>query len=193
MGQRLNIEIIENGKVLANAYYHWSGYTSSSLELTQVILEAIEKINYEDRVINAIKLLEETGAGLTDNEIEYAKNYIKNFDKYTFKACVGRNEGLIAISDKGIKETEYWEEARVEINLTNKIVNFKAVRESTKEEFEEDYDNIKYDDIPIYNIKFDNIPFKNFAEFKDLISNLIDNEIYKIRLNNDEKVYCFIE
>lgn len=193
MGQRLNIEIIENGKVLANAYYHWSGYTSSSLELTQEILEAIEKINYEDRVINAIKLLEETGAGLTDNEIEYAKNYIKNFDKYTFKACAGRNDGLIAISDKGIKETEYWEEARVEINLTNKIVNFKAVRESTKEEFEEDYDNIKYDDIPIYNIKFDNIPFKNFAEFKDLISNLIDNEIYKIRLNNDEKVYCFIE
>ena len=50
MGQRLNIEIIENGKVLANAYYHWSGYTSSSLELTQEILEAIEKINYEDRV-----------------------------------------------------------------------------------------------------------------------------------------------
>jgi len=193
MGQRLNIEIIENGKVLANAYYHWSGYTSSSLELTQEILEAIEKINYEDRVINAIKLLEETGAGLTDNEIEYAKKYIKNFDKYTFKACTGRNDGLIAISDKGIKETEYWEEARVEINLTNKIVNFKAVWESTKEEFEKDYDNIKYDDIPIYNIKFDNIPFKNFAEFKDLISNLIDNEIYKIRLNNDEKVYCFIE
>lgn len=27
MGQRLNIEIHENGKCLANAYYHWSGYT----------------------------------------------------------------------------------------------------------------------------------------------------------------------
>ena len=136
MGQRLNIEIIENGKVLANAYYHWSGYTSSSLELTQEILEAIEKINYEDRVINAIKLLEETGAGLTDDEIAYGKKYIKDFDKYSFIDCMGRNKGLIAISDKGIKETEFWEEARVEIDLTNKIVNFEAIWEVTKKEFE---------------------------------------------------------
>lgn len=193
MGQRLNIEIIENGKVLANAYYHWSGYTSSSLELTQEILEAIEKINYEDRIVNAIKLLEATGAGLTDNEIEYGEKYIEDFNKYNFAPCTGRNDGLIAISDNGIKETECWEEARVEIDLTNKIVNFEAIWEITKKEFEIDYDDLKYDEIPIYDIKFNNIPFEKFTEFKDLIMNLIDNEIYIVRLSNDEKVYCFIE
>lgn len=32
MGQRLNIEVIKNGKVVGNCYYHWSAYTLSSLE-----------------------------------------------------------------------------------------------------------------------------------------------------------------
>ena len=33
MGQRLVIEIKEGDTVLANAYYHWSGYTETSLIL----------------------------------------------------------------------------------------------------------------------------------------------------------------
>ena len=33
MGQRLNIEIKKDSKVLANAYYHWSAYTSSALQM----------------------------------------------------------------------------------------------------------------------------------------------------------------
>jgi hypothetical protein len=28
MGQRLNIEIVKNGDVLANSYYHWSGFSN---------------------------------------------------------------------------------------------------------------------------------------------------------------------
>ena len=33
MGQRLNIEIVKNGEVLANSYYHWSGFSNSSIDL----------------------------------------------------------------------------------------------------------------------------------------------------------------
>ena len=33
MGQRLNIEIKKDSKVLANSYYHWSAYTSSALQM----------------------------------------------------------------------------------------------------------------------------------------------------------------
>lgn len=32
MGQRLNLSINKNGKVLANCYYHWSGYTNSAIQ-----------------------------------------------------------------------------------------------------------------------------------------------------------------
>ena len=40
MGQRLNIEIINDDKVLANAYYHWAGYTTSAISLTETILHS---------------------------------------------------------------------------------------------------------------------------------------------------------
>ena len=35
MGERLNIEIIKNGETLANCYYHWAGYSNSSVEKIQ--------------------------------------------------------------------------------------------------------------------------------------------------------------
>lgn len=45
MGQRLNIEIKrrKDNKVLANSYYHWSAYTSSSLHLAEEINESYEE------------------------------------------------------------------------------------------------------------------------------------------------------
>jgi hypothetical protein len=196
MGQRLNIEIKENDKVLANSYYHWSGYTSSSLQLAQIILDNINQVNFEDRIVNAIKLLETTGAGLTEREIEYAKTYIKDFNNYTFEECSGRNDGLISIGVDGIKETEYWEEARVEINLDTKIIDFKAVWEYTKDKYIgecQEYNNVKYEDVPVYDINLHNISFNNFSKIAETILNLIDQRIYDIRLKNDEKVYGFIE
>ena len=38
MGQRLVIEIKEGDTVLANAYYHWSGYTETSLNLLNEVM-----------------------------------------------------------------------------------------------------------------------------------------------------------
>lgn len=38
MGQRLNIEILKNGEVLANSYYHWSGFSNSAINLTIYII-----------------------------------------------------------------------------------------------------------------------------------------------------------
>ena len=39
MGERLNIEIVKGKKVLANAYYHWSGFTRTAMETTNTIAE----------------------------------------------------------------------------------------------------------------------------------------------------------
>lgn len=192
MGQRLNVEIKENEKVLANAYYHWSGYTSSSIYITQKILESIESVNYKNKIVRAIKLLETTGAGLTDGEKIYAETHIKKYDKYNFGECTGRNDGLIAISEKGIKETESWEEARVEIDIKNKKINFKAIWKQTREEIEEDYD-MSIEDIPVYDIKFEDIDFNKFTEFSELIIDLISKSTYYIRLKDDETIYSFIE
>ena len=64
MGQRLIITIVENGKALANAYYHWSAYTKAAMMLTEDVLLAIS--NYKKTMTNnkliAIRALEKTGA-----------------------------------------------------------------------------------------------------------------------------------
>ena len=62
MGQRLNIEIVKGDpdNVLANAYYHWSAYTSSAAQLTCLIVAAlaasdIEAKNDVDEFISSLK------------------------------------------------------------------------------------------------------------------------------------------
>ena len=119
MGQRLNIQIEANNtdtnetKVLANCYYHWSGYTSSAMELVNEIVESgIYNLDILDPVEKAIRLLEATGAGLAKNELTDTYNTPK------YKVSTDRNIRLIAVSEKGINETIKWEESRVTINLT---------------------------------------------------------------------------
>lgn len=192
MGQRLNIEIVENGEVLANAYFHWSGFTSSSFKTAQKVLENINKISYENRIINAVKLLETTGAGLTKEEEEYILKTIPEADKISFKKAVDRNEGLIAVSEKGIDETRKWEEARVTIDLITKTVDFQALFQyGSKEEYEEvNGEGCEY---PTHeNIDFSNIPFDKFREVKEYICGLINQGIYGFQ-TPDGKIWGFIE
>ena len=124
MGQRLNIQIEANvtdtneTKVLANCYYHWSGNTSSAMELVnEIVNSGIYKLDILDPVEKAIRLLEATGAGLAGDELTdtyYAPKY---------KVSSDRNKGLIAISEEGKKSTVKYEESRVTINLTTGSIN----------------------------------------------------------------------
>jgi len=192
MGQRLNLEIAENGKTLANAYYHWSGYTTSSLEVTQFILDNIDNISYENRVINAVKLLETTGAGLTDEEMEYIKKNIPEAEEIPFDKAVSRNAGLTAVSEKGIEETRNWEEARVTVDLAAKTVNFQALfKYDSKEEYEEVCESTcKY---PVHEkIDFSNIPFNKFHEVSEFIIGLVKKGIYGFQTPEGE-IWGFIE
>ena len=121
MGQRLNIEIKKKGNVLANSYYHWSAYTSTAASLTvKVCKYLLDHSNISDSRLLAIRALESTGAGLTDEELAYVKNFRK-YVKTEFQACKDRNEGLIAISPKGTKETQDWSEGDVIIDIDDAL------------------------------------------------------------------------
>ena len=149
MGQRLNIQIemdipdSNESKVLANAYYHWSGYTSSAYELVKMIADSDywnDNCTIMDPVEKAIRLLETTGAGLCPDELTDTYNTPK------YKLTTGRNSGLIAISEEGINNTVYWEEARVTINLTTKMVDMGGVY--YLDEVDEEDEDETLDDIP---------------------------------------------
>lgn len=128
MGQRLNIQIeidIPNSsesEVLANAYYHWSGYTSSAYELLNKIVQSrVCELGILDPVEKAIRLLEATGAGLSEDE------FTDEYPESKYKKATHRDTGLIAISEEGIQETQHWEEAIVTINLTTGMVDMGGV------------------------------------------------------------------
>lgn len=176
MGQRLNIEIWNNGEVLANAYYHWSAYTESAAKITGQILKNISD-NCEFHTMYAVKLLEKTGAGINEYEKE---RIIKegHFDSKEFNDCIDRNEGIIAITKDGINETRFWEEGRVTIYLDEKRVDFDVFfRERTyvwEREQEEYGKNIRLEDIPRVNVNFSDIKFEKFDELFDIISFISD-------------------
>ena len=176
MGERLNIEIVKGSKLLANAYYHWSGYTTSAINLTLQIIQSFDYIknnkveNVKERdLLFAIRLLEETGAGLLERNIGDGLRKVGLLvDKdITFKICKGRNEGIISISEEEMEETRSWEEERVTIDIESQTINFQAFHEIDKSDIDDYKDEgISFKEI---NIKFNNIRFEDAFDLKSFI------------------------
>ena len=178
MGQRLNIQIEANDidtnktEVLANCYYHWSGYTSSAMELVNEIVDSgIYELDILDPVEKAIRLLEATGAGLAKNELTDTYNTPK------YKVATGRNSGIIAISEEGTDRVADWEESRVTINLTTGSINMSDMFYDETDVFSmEDRQNHQKN---LYELKADlNSSFDTFhalyAELKDNVLDISD-------------------
>ena len=157
MGQRLNIEIADNGKVLANAYYHWDAYTKTAAQTTERIvkdfynlygwwlrdLETRRQLHEPPNKLDmAARLLWMTGAGV--NMIEHNRMLERNLD-IGIPPSLDRNAGLISITEEGMKETRDWEEGRVTIDIGEQKVYFGVyIRYNTEEEFREDYEETDY-------------------------------------------------
>lgn len=102
MGQRLNIEIKNKEKVLANSYYHWSGYSDSAVDLAVTIIKKFDYIKrwkLEPYIKNqdllfAIRLLEETDAGIV--AIEEARELLEDETmNLKLRSYKDRNSGCI--------------------------------------------------------------------------------------------------
>ena len=209
MGQRLNIEITKGDKVIANAYYHWSGYTSSALELINIIVgfynSKCKEFDSYDDLFKASVLLLSTGAGFTKESYEYIINYSNNFNnvfksidtKYLFMAT-SRDDGLIGLTEHEINETRNWEEARVSFDLDSLTIDFNALFYSSIEEYKNDYCCDDEDDINLKNFDLDvdihSIPISRFPEFYNKMKEYLKDDLgFIIKKDNKEEVYIFIE
>lgn len=198
MGQRLNIEIWNNGKVLANAYYHWSGYTSASAKLTKTILEFFHfNEPYESKLLYAIRALESTGAKLTEEDIRVAERNPEFLD-CTFLCAIDRNYGLIGITDYSIESTRDYEDGRVTLYLDEQRINFDVFArmpacEWEKEEHEcNDNPDANYKELPSLAVTFSDIKFENFCDVAEKY--LLHNEGKPFTTRNDPyNVYIPIE
>lgn len=162
MGQRLNIEILNNGELLANCYQHWSAYTRDSLVIALDILDN-KYIDDVPNVETAVRILENAceGSGLYLADLEYAKEH--GFAEELLIPATNRNDGLISITEEQMENTRGWEEGRVSIDLTRKMVDFNVWFPIWDGE-EEDYSlpvTHKNADADPYDISFED--FRKFA------------------------------
>ena len=178
MGQRLNIEILDGETLLANAYYHWSAYTSSAIHLTAQIINTFytsRGLNKTDIRTTAIRLLESTGAGYDAEErfrIEQSGDeFLKNL---TVNECIDRNRGILSVTEEGMNDTRSWEEGRVSIDISSELVHFNVYSEIE----DDDWDNY-YDDWHPVLINEDSfkwpdfeIPFVDISEFAKAVSKI---------------------
>lgn len=168
MGQRLNIEIWNDGTALANAYYHWSAYTDESARLVSKVLDFINKnpIDNENILLYAIRVLEATGAGLNEEERRCAATM--GIDTTKRVECNGRNDGLLSISQKGIQDTRFWKEGAVYIYLDENRISFDVFYKQRTWEWARDQkeyygnENAKHQDLDVFTINFDDIKFSQW-------------------------------
>lgn len=180
MGQRLIISIEKGENHIAKIYYHWSAYTISALYETQKVADCI--YNHEDESIKElqlrlIRMIEANGGGIRGDEYEF--EYIqKMYPNETFKIDgYNRSNGLIALSEKGMKELQDWSEGDVIIDLDEDLINFGVYSSyesfdeyiEERKEWDEDFEDIKLETIP--DIGFD-IGYIEVSELNNVIEAL---------------------
>lgn len=120
MGERLVFKVIKREKRIATLYYHWSGYTGS------IYFEAAKLANWlkengftgEESIEKTqemlLRFVEQNGGGVGDRRTlnEFKKRGIDpKEDGYS------RNNGLLDITDAGMRESERWGEHIEEFDL----------------------------------------------------------------------------
>lgn len=169
MGQRLNLEIVDNNCVLANAYYHWSAYSGSAIALTETALNAFYDVPDDLSVRgHAVFMLQETGAGVYQEEFARINKNESLLDiGVDYRNAIDRNRGLLSVTNVGIVETERWEECRVTINIEDCSIDFDVLWSCSRDEYEDDCEICAYDDLPEHDVFFNNIPFDEFFRIRE--------------------------
>lgn len=108
MGQRLVVDIIKDGRRIANVYFHNSASMETAfIELIKLrdILLAQNKMKglkeIPDLRLRLIKGLEKTGGGISC----YGTAYVM-WPQEKFEKDVNRNQGLVEISEEGMDNAE---------------------------------------------------------------------------------------
>jgi len=192
MGQRLNIEILDNHEVIANSYYHWSAYTGSAAALAADIVYAFQTSDDAlSPVEKAVRLLYNTGARIYPVETARLTDEQRHTFDYAIDENASRNAGLISITQKGIEDTEQWEEYRVQIDITKKEVIFDVFAEYDAGDFEEEFQE------PVHRLSVFEMQrrysFSSWLETVPLILNFITDNQYAVISEDGEVVYAFIE
>ena len=188
MGQRLNLEIISKGKPVANAYYHWSGFTSSALGKASAAVLTLKTLEDKNVLAKAVKALEFTGATLTEEEYEAISKMDTGGRIFVKPEVVNRNAGLIGVTEKSIKDTQEWGEQHIRIDIDKKIVDvYEAFWTDSLEQYKEDYPRAA----ALVEMEFD--PYElSFDQLDEFIAFCESSEVHDWLFEGD-RVISFVE
>ena len=179
MGQRLNIEVVNNGDVLANAYYHWSAYTGSAIELVETALTRYDERNEDEDMIElAVYMLSETGAGFPEDELSYIES-VSSFQYLPKPVCTDRNTGILSVTERGIDDTRRWEEGRVTIDIGCESVDFGIIWVDDEDSFNEGReDDCAFSNLPLHDFSaFNDVSFDDFYMIRDIVNEYPDGYV----------------
>ena len=189
MGQRLVVTITNKEKEIAKLYYHWSAYSVSALREVKKIVDCIydhEDETEKELLLKLIRFCEANGGGIDGKEEEY--KYIQSLypDQEFVKEGYSRNNGLIALSENGMKDLQDWSEGDINIDLDedmiyNGVYNYYATLEEYNEECLEcndDFEPLSIIDVP--NIDYD-LSAISVEELDGLINELMEINDYVVR------------
>lgn len=187
MGQRLVVTVETNEEKWCAIYYHWSGYTKAALEETKKIIGCIYNGKHETKeeiLLRLIHFIESEGGCIRGTRDEH--DYIQSlYPNENFNEEGSRNDGLIALSEAGIRAFQSWAEEEVFINVDTDEVDFCAYS---------GYENLEeyLDDRRSWDDEFDEEEFKNIPKLDCCLGYFgvdeIDDVIEKIDSVKDEYI-----
>jgi hypothetical protein len=127
MGQRLIITVQVEEQDIAKLYYHWGAYTVDALYQVKRIINSLAhqgELSKDELILHLIHFVESEGGGIYGGSGSYEWNYVvKKFPNQVFKSKdIDRNNGLIAISERGMNELQYYSEGDVVIDYDGQAV-----------------------------------------------------------------------
>lgn len=192
MGQRLVVTVRSKDEDICKIYYHWSAYSVSALMETKKILNVIldEESKISDLRLRLIHFCEQNGGGIDGGKDSDEWNYItREYPDEVFKSeGISRNDGLIAISQKGMDDTQYWSEGDIIIDLDEcRVINevslwFISIEEYNQELEERDEAAEKLEDIPELQCDLTNFAFEDIDYLIDALNKAPN---YAVRYGND--------
>ena len=125
MGQRLTVDILEDGERIGLIYYHWSAYFDSTIWELKRLKDYIVKAKKEEKdiLLSIIDGIESSGGGVgvTPENREAAK---KMYPDREFKEDINRNYGLIYLDEKEIDRVYEMTEGIASIDIdAEEVIN----------------------------------------------------------------------
>lgn len=198
MGQRLVITVRKDYEEIAKIYFHWSAYSVSALTEAKRLIDYLEynKDSMKDLRFKLVQYVESKGGCIQGGEGSQEWEYITSlFPNNKFKTTGSRNDGLIALSQRGMDDLQGWSEGDILIDLDDEVITNEVYwinSEDTYEEMRKDYKDYddslpSFEDIPELDINIEDIKFSDLDYVIETLSNFND---YKFK--NKGMVYELI-